>query len=163
MPSRIVKELNRGIFATRETTDITAVFAAYEIERQTQPVLINSIGYGGNTINTTDRSNYQSQWAAIIRNLSIDLSYSLLNSIAPINLPPGADIMWIDMINGLNGNVHRNFSQPFVLPPGDKYHIITVSPYINVGINAAIYFYLSINAELANPAFENIQSGWKLK
>lgn len=163
MPSNIIKELNRTAFTTRETTDVAATFAAYEIDKQAQPVLIHSIGYGGNTVNTTDRPNYMSQWCAIVRNLSVDVTYSLFNSIAPINLPPGCDILWMDMINGLNGNVHRQFPKPFILPPGDKYFILTVAPYINTGFNAAIYFYLSLNAEVESAKQFNKAGGWNLK
>jgi len=163
MPSVIIKELNRSAFTTRETTDIAATFAAIEIDKQAQPVLIHSIGYGGNTVNNTDRPNYQSQWCAIVRNLSIDTTYSLLQPIAPINLPAGSEIVWMDMINGLNGNVHREFPEPFILPPGDRYMILSTSPYINGGFNGSIYHYVSLNAEVAQYHDANRAGKWRLR
>lgn len=146
MPSNSIKELNRTCFATRIPAE-GATYAAIQLDKRSQPIAISDITWGFQIIDPADRVLFSGSYIAIIRNMDVDAN-TTLSSVAPVGLPAGAELLWVDFQNNLGGQTHKQFSTPFVLQPGDKYVIIMPSPNFTAGITTTVYFQISINAQL---------------
>ncbi len=157
MPSNSIKDLNRTCLATKIPAEANT-YAVIELDNRRETIAIDSITWGSQIINSTDRTNFIGHYAALIRNMSVsdDTSFS---SNAPVGLPAGAEILWMDFQNALGGETHKTFSKPFLLPPGDKYILVVPAPAMAAALNATIYYHVSLNGRIITDAQTG---GWRL-
>jgi len=158
MPTNVINAFNRTCFATIIPGEPNT-YAAIELTKRTEPIAINSITFGSQITDAADRALYRGQYVAIIRNLTID-SDTTFSTLAPLSLPPGSEILWMDFQNELGAQNHFVFNSPFILPPGDKYVIVAPSPRFSAAISTTVYYHVSLNADLTTP---NKALEWRLR
>lgn len=164
MPSNIIKTINRNCIAVISTVEFG--FAAIEIEKQSSDILIYDLSFGCVLTSKTDQTNYISQYAAILRNASLDTNFTavpLSPDLIVTPTPAGMEQLWMESNSQCGSNNTKQFgAKPFILPGGNNYLIYASVPAFSAARNATVYVHLSVNAEVSNNN-SNIAAGWRLR
>lgn len=120
-------------------------------------IKILGIDWGSIIQNTTDRTNFLSQYVALLRNAKIADTQGI-STTAPI-VAGGttfSEIIWMDAVNALSAlGQKKRFENPLVVLPGEEVMLVLPSPSLSAGITGTIYTYIQIQADVI-PA-ENAQ------
>lgn len=157
MPSNIIKELNRACIAEIATVEFG--FAAIEIPKQNLDVMIHNITFGCLNTDIADRNVFISQYAAILRNTSIDENTTAL-PLAPLDFPSGTEILWFGNASQVGSVNNVVFPKPFILQGGNNYLIYACVPAYSAVRTATVYVNLSINAEVVT---NRNSDNWRLR
>lgn len=159
MATNIIQETNRTCLAIANAAT-SLVFAGIRIPRQNHDTLIKSITWGALISDTTDRTNYRGQYAAILRNTASIDENSVASPFAPI-FSNGVEVLWSGTQNDLSGQNHAYFgSRGIVLSGGDEYMIYVATPLFVPAITGTAYILVSVTAETREPITIN---DWRMQ
>ncbi len=113
-------------------------------------LLIDGIEWGSIIQNATDRTNFISQYCALLKNAKVE-DTSGISTAAP--LPAGGtvftDIVWMQSVNNLAAYPGKmDFATPLPISGGENCILVLPAPSLSAGITTAIYTYLEIRARV---------------